>query len=69
MQNTIKQLGAEGSSATTFLQLKLQLILQSLEFVTETRILAEMKIETRGKKTFPWKKKLTSILFFKKNET
>ena len=29
---------------------------QSLEFVAETKILAEMKIESRGKIYFPWKK-------------
>ena len=39
-------------------------IFQSLEFVAETRILAEMKIKNRGKKFFPQKNKLTSILFF-----
>ena len=37
--------------------------IQSLEFVAETSILAEMKIENRGKKYFPWGKKSTSILF------
>ena len=37
---------------------------QSLEFVAETRILAEMKIKNRGKFFFPRKNKLTSILFF-----
>ena len=36
---------------------------QSLEFVAETRILAEMKIESRGKHFFSRKNKLTSILF------
>ena len=41
--------------------------LQSLEFVAETRILAEMKIENCGKIYFPWKK-WTSILFFYENE-
>ena len=40
---------------------------QSLEFVAETRILAEMKIENRGKIYFPWKKNTTSILFFFEN--
>ena len=29
---------------------------QSLEFIAEPRILAEMKIENRGKIHFPWKK-------------
>ena len=37
---------------------------QSLEFVAETRILAEMKIKNRGKKYFPRKSKLTSFFFF-----
>ena len=37
---------------------------QSLEFVAETRILAEMKIEIKEKNFFPQKNKLTSILFF-----
>ena len=31
-------------------------IMQSLEFVADTRILMEMKIENRGKIYFPWKK-------------
>ena len=29
---------------------------QNLEFVAETRILAEMKIKNRGEKYFPWEK-------------
>ena len=42
-------------------------ILQSLEFVAETRILPEMKIENCGKKYFPWGKKSTSIVSFYEN--
>ena len=42
------------------------MIMQSLEFVAETRILAEMKIENRGKNIFR-EKKSTSILFFYEN--
>ena len=42
--------------------------LQSLEFVTETRILAEMKIKNRGKK-FSVGKKSTSIPFSVKIKT
>ena len=37
---------------------------QSLEFVTETRILAEMRIENHGTKYFPWGQKSTSIQLF-----
>ena len=39
------------------------LINQGLEFIVETRILAEMEIENRGKIYFPWGKKSTSMLF------
>ena len=42
-------------------------VLQSLEFDTETRILAEMKIKNRGTKIFSVGKKSTSILFFDEN--
>ena len=42
----------------------MEFLQQSLEFVAETRILAEMKIENRGKNFYLWKNKLTSILFF-----
>ena len=37
---------------------------QSLEFVAETRILAEMKIENRVKKIFPRKNKIDKHTFF-----
>ena len=37
--------------------------IQSLEFVAETRILTDIKIEHRGKIYFPWGKKSTSIFF------
>ena len=39
-------------------------ILQILELVTETRILAEMKMENRGKKCFPWGEKIDKYTFF-----
>ena len=39
------------------------IILIFASFVAETRILAEMKIENRGKKYFPLEKKSISILF------
>ena len=42
----------------------LHIILIFANFVAETRILAEMKIENRGKKYFPLEKKSISILFF-----
>ena len=38
-------------------------MLQSLEFVVETRILAEVKIENRGKNFFLRKNKLQSLEF------
>ena len=38
--------------------------IQSLEFIAETRILSEMKIENNGKKYFLWGEKSTTILFF-----
>ena len=36
---------------------------QSLEFVTEMRIVAEMKIENRGKLYFPWNKNRQAYFF------
>ena len=47
--------------------LKLSSIYQSLEFIVETRIFAEMKIKNQGTKYFQWGKKSTSILFFYEN--
>ena len=38
-------------------------LFQSLKFVVETRILAEMSIENRGKIFFPWEK-IDKIFFF-----
>ena len=40
------------------------LIIQSLEFVAEMRILAEMKIENRGKKIFSTEKQIDKHTFF-----
>ena len=39
-------------------------IVQSLEFVAETRILAEMKIENRGKNCFSAEKQIDKHTFF-----
>ena len=41
---------------------------QSLEFVEETRILAEMKIKNRGKIYFPWNKNRQAYFFSMKNK-
>ena len=38
-----------------------ELYIQSLEFVVETRILAEMRNENHEKRSFPWRKKSVKI--------
>ena len=44
-----------------------RLYIQSLEFIAETRILAEMKIKNGGKKSVPWKKNRQAYFFFCEN--
>ena len=67
--------GIEVSNACSALQCRQTFILslvhristdkdKSLEFVAETRILAEMKIENRGTKYFPWEKKIDKHTLF-----
>ena len=55
------------SSLSSVKHQRLSCVYQSLEFITETRILVEINVENRRKIYFPWKKKSTSILFFYEN--